>query len=40
MTRSIAALAIMPKASAPLTKASESRPIRVDFIVIPTLPLD
>jgi hypothetical protein len=30
----------MPKATAPLTHASESKQIRADFIVIPTLPLD
>src|ERR1700736_2650543 len=39
ITMSMAAFATTPNATAPLTQASESKPIRADFIVSPTLPL-
>jgi hypothetical protein len=40
ITMSMAAFATTPNATAPLTQASESKQIRADFIVSPTLPLD
>jgi len=40
ITISLAAFATTPHAIAPLTHASEINPTRIDFIVIPTLPLD